>query len=1361
MTRISSIVVRLLAGGFLTTAMAAFGQQCDILFQGTPVVSPDPVTVDVAGRDITVSYVIYNNGPGSANNSSTSIKILTPSGDLLVQGDFPAPEVSANDNFDPQYCTLTIPAGTPAGTYTVYVGLDVNFQLDESDRDNDYSNVGFTVVNDSTPLSIYYQDFSSAQPGDTTFGDGSQLFSTSLGNVTAVAGNPKHDLRLTEADVTDVRAAFAPPLLYLTNFITAFSAKWNTLVDGNFPNAADGFSFNFGPLAIDSSLISTNQPQESGYTNGLAFSVQTYTGNAPGFYLRLNGATIASSSFNPTVEWGNYGSVQHFFEADWGLQSGMTVRMDGQTIFTNVPTTGFVPQIGDRFVWAARCGGLTEDLRLDNVLVVAGANLEELAVGPPYFNNAGGSLPANAFDGNGNTAYSAQANAGYVGGTLAVTSSVCAYAITTSSNTDLTTDPGQWTLQGSGDGGVTWSGANPTTSGSFVVPSETLAWAATNTTSYSAWRLNMLANSGSTNTLLAGLHLYQAVPGVPYFAANADQGNFGYVNSGSSQIQPQSFVFTVYPNGAATTVTFQWGATSGYGNTFTTNLPPANGPITVTVPLGLPEGGQDYHYRITLQNAGGVLQGADQVFSLPAWIMLDARTFAGDYTPQFFPADTAVIAADFNGDGKMDLFNQGDAFEYYGDDPSGTLEVPQNNILINNFSTNPPSEGAPITAPPLFASVVTQNDTAQNDPNRIGQGAVAVDDFNNDNRLDIFVDGWAAAYDENGQPYFSLCVDGAQLYPGYEPKIDPDEYDSGHTRPLTFNNGTLTSLNLPKGGFCDATVADFNGDGRPDVLLSGTYSQCADFEAPPPDPVTMSFNRAHGSLDSTHPGLDQVDFTPAECGLPLIPRMPAQYEMEGGTYAADYDNDGAIDIYIADNGLFHNDGYGRFTLMTNSLPTNGLSAAWGDYDNDGLLDVALSFASEIRIYHNDGGGHFTDTGWSIPNYPGDLPTLVWVDLNHRGYPDLFTHRLLQKELFRNNHGAITNQPESLPIGSLDYAGHAKTTIAFADLNGDGRLDFANTPNFLYDDIPTQVPTSLYITLNMSGTSNSPPGAPDGLSSSTNAGSVTLNWGSATDETTPSSGLTYNVRVGTTAGGCDIVGPLALTNGLRLVSRPGNHWEAHTTTLRLPPGTYYWSVQAIDGGFLGGPFASEQTFTVTGYQLPVCYPATVSNIATNSADVSATIWTSYQNASCWVEYGMTTNYGLSLSTNVATNAPFDGNISPTNVLSIFTPPFALTGLQPGTTYHFRYGASNSVGVGYSPDAVFTTPGTPPPTLIGTLNPGTITLSWTNSEIGFTLQETHSLTAGLWTAVPVPQTTNNGMIQVTAPTGSAADFFRLRK
>jgi hypothetical protein len=47
-----------------------------------------------------------------------------------------------------------------------------------------------------------------------------------------------------------------------------------------------------------------------------------------------------------------------------------------------------------------------------------------------------------------------------------------------------------------------------------------------------------------------------------------------------------------------------------------------------------------------------------------------------------------------------------------------------------------------------------------------------------------------------------------------------------------------------------------------------------------------------------------------------------------------------------------------------------------------------------------------------------------------------------------------------------------------------------------------------------------------------------------------------------------------------VPRLGNAQQARSARLVLEPGrTYYWSVQAVDGGWVGGPFAPTQTFTV--------------------------------------------------------------------------------------------------------------------------------------------------------------------------------------
>lgn len=79
-------------------------------------------------------------------------------------------------------------------------------------------------------------------------------------------------------------------------------------------------------------------------------------------------------------------------------------------------------------------------------------------------------------------------------------------------------------------------------------------------------------------------------------------------------------------------------------------------------------------------------------------------------------------------------------------------------------------------------------------------------------------------------------------------------------------------------------------------------------------------------------------------------------------------------------------------------------------------------------------------------------------------------------------------------------------------------------------------------------------------------------------------LTYNVRVGTGPGLNDVVPSLSLTNGVRLVAAPGNAgfrtWLAPDLSQRpLPTNTLYWSVQAVDNSFAGGPFASEASFTM--------------------------------------------------------------------------------------------------------------------------------------------------------------------------------------
>jgi hypothetical protein len=86
------------------------------------------------------------------------------------------------------------------------------------------------------------------------------------------------------------------------------------------------------------------------------------------------------------------------------------------------------------------------------------------------------------------------------------------------------------------------------------------------------------------------------------------------------------------------------------------------------------------------------------------------------------------------------------------------------------------------------------------------------------------------------------------------------------------------------------------------------------------------------------------------------------------------------------------------------------------------------------------------------------------------------------------------------------------------------------------------------------------------------------WNTATDPE-QSGGLTYNLRVGTAPGLGDVVSAESRADGHRLLPRNGNAgWLLHHDVHGLITGqTLYWSVQAVDSGFAGGPFADEGSF----------------------------------------------------------------------------------------------------------------------------------------------------------------------------------------
>jgi hypothetical protein len=142
-------------------------------------------------------------------------------------------------------------------------------------------------------------------------------------------------------------------------------------------------------------------------------------------------------------------------------------------------------------------------------------------------------------------------------------------------------------------------------------------------------------------------------------------------------------------------------------------------------------------------------------------------------------------------------------------------------------------------------------------------------------------------------------------------------------------------------------------------------------------------------------------------------------------------------------------------------------------------------------------------------------------------------------------------------------------MAWGDYDNDGRLDL----------LITGAGKSQLWRNNMPVASNAPPAAPNGLFTAVSGNTASLNWNAPADDLTPAAGLNYNLRIGSAPGASDVLAPMALTDGLRLLPALGNAQTGTDAVMNLPFGRYYWSVQAVDSSFAGSPFAVEQQFTI--------------------------------------------------------------------------------------------------------------------------------------------------------------------------------------
>ncbi len=180
----------------------------------------------------------------------------------------------------------------------------------------------------------------------------------------------------------------------------------------------------------------------------------------------------------------------------------------------------------------------------------------------------------------------------------------------------------------------------------------------------------------------------------------------------------------------------------------------------------------------------------------------------------------------------------------------------------------------------------------------------------------------------------------------------------------------------------------------------------------------------------------------------------------------DFNNDGFDDLFVTEysttkpNSLYKNNGDKTFTKVTTGAIVTDLASSiassWADYDNDGDLDlfVANNIGSPNFLYQNNGDETFTKiTSGHIVTYDGYSHGATWADYNLDGYLDLFVSdfmptrvNLLYKNLENGSFELITS-------GDITAVSAHSIGASWADVDGDGDPDLfvpnAGENNFFY------------------------------------------------------------------------------------------------------------------------------------------------------------------------------------------------------------------------------------------------------------------------------------------------------------------------
>ena len=381
-----------------------------------------------------------------------------------------------------------------------------------------------------------------------------------------------------------------------------------------------------------------------------------------------------------------------------------------------------------------------------------------------------------------------------------------------------------------------------------------------------------------------------------------------------------------------------------------------------------------------------------------------------------------------------------------------------------------------------------------------------------------------------------------------------------------------------------------------------------------------------------------------------------------------------------------------YSTNPSSTPIN-YSTGYGDISYEGTsvskiyFKSTLSGESEFSVFIHDYQGvfsnttktvHFTISGGSNTAPTSSTNTGMTVV---KGATAVITSSMLAYTDAEQSASALTYTVSASPThGMLEKstnAGVSITTFTQSEING-GTIRYVNnglTSNsdaFTFSVSDGAGGTSSSASFSI--TVNSPPTATTDAATSVTSTAATLN--GTINANSESTTVTFEY-------GSTIIYGTSVTADQSLVTGSSSTSVSKAITGLSPNTTYHYRVIGVSTG--GTTNGDDLTFATSAIA-PTATTGAASSVTSTGATLNGTINANNGSTVVTFEYGLTTGYGTTVT---ASQSPVAGS-------SLTAVSYAITGLTPGTTYHYRVIGVNTGGTTNGLDQTFTTTCTDPAT-----------------------------------------------------------------